>query len=56
MWADDTVQEHQGDYVMNQSERAEVVGGCRYVDEVLKDTPFQPDLPYLHKHDVRNIT
>jgi len=38
---------------MSQKERVEVVEACKYVDEVVLDSPWIPDVDYLDSKKAR---
>lgn len=42
----------KGRTVMTDDERYEAVRHCRYVDEVVKDAPWELDDEFLSKHKV----
>lgn len=42
----------KGKTVMNEDERYEALRHCRYVDEVVKDAPWELDDEYLSKHKI----
>ena len=43
---------HKGKTVMPQSERIESVRACKWVDEIIEDTPWIPTVPFLDKHNI----
>lgn len=45
----------KGRTVMNDAERYEAVRHCRYVDEVVKDAPWELDDEFLTKHKVSTV-
>lgn len=42
----------KGRTVMTEDERFEAVRHCRYVDEIIKDSPWELDDEFLNKHKV----
>ncbi|KAF2898593.1 hypothetical protein ILUMI_07583 [Ignelater luminosus] len=42
----------KGKTVMNEDERYEAVKHCRYVDEIVRDAPWEVDEEYLTKHKI----
>jgi len=49
---DEEVKRCKGPPVMNQEERLAVVAGCKWVDEVTLDAPYQTSLATLEKHNI----
>lgn len=49
---DDLTHTKKGRTVMNENERYEAVRNCRYVDEVVRDAPWQVDEEYMKKHKI----
>jgi cytidyltransferase-like protein len=50
--SDATVASYKRRPVMTMDERARVVAGCRYVDEVLTDAPLEVDGEWLDTHRI----
>ncbi|CAH1130568.1 unnamed protein product [Ceutorhynchus assimilis] len=42
----------KGRTVMNESERYEAVRHCRYVDEIVRDAPWEVDESFMEKHKI----
>lgn len=42
----------KGRTVMNESERYEALRHCRYVDEIVRDAPWEVDEAYVEKHKI----
>lgn len=49
---DELTHSKKGRTVMTDSERYDAVRHCRYVDEVVRDAPWQIDDEYIEKHKV----
>ncbi|XP_049887447.1 choline-phosphate cytidylyltransferase B-like isoform X2 [Pectinophora gossypiella] len=49
---DDLTHSRKGRTVMTEDERYEAVRHCRYVDEVVKDAPWEYDEEFLEKHKI----
>jgi len=47
--SDDEIRKHKGPPVMNNEERLATVRACKWVDEVVFDTPYNPSLELLIK-------
>lgn len=45
----------KGRTVMTEDERYEAVRHCRYVDEIVKDSPWELDDEFLNKHKVSAV-
>ncbi len=43
---------HKGKTVMPQNERVESVRACKWVDEIIQDTPWVPTVSFLDKHNI----
>jgi len=43
---------HKGKTVMPQSERVESVRACKWVDEIIQDTPWVPTVSFLDEHNI----
>ena len=43
---------HKGKTVMPQNERVESVRACKWVDEIIQDTPWVPWVSFLDKHNI----
>ena len=53
MCSDESTHARKGKTVMNDTERYESVRHCRYVDELVRDAPWEVDDAFLAKHKVR---
>ncbi|KAM3958289.1 choline-phosphate cytidylyltransferase A isoform 2-T2 [Aphomia sociella] len=50
--SDDLTHSRKGRTVMTEDERYEAVRHCRYVDEVVRDAPWEYDEAFLEKHKI----
>jgi choline-phosphate cytidylyltransferase len=53
--SDELTHSKKGKTVMTDEERYEAVRHCRYVDEVVKDAPWEIDDCFINKHKVHFI-
>lgn len=54
--SDELTHTKKGRTVMTDDERYEAVRHCRYVDEVVRDAPWELDDAFLNKHKVLFLT
>ncbi|MFN9903449.1 MAG: hypothetical protein ACK55Z_32685 [bacterium] len=45
--SDDDLLKTKGPTIMNIKERNEIMKHCKFVDEVIEDTPYSPSLQFL---------
>ena len=45
--SDDDLLKTKGTTIMNIKERNEIMKHCKFVDEVIEDTPYSPSLQFL---------
>ena len=53
--SDETVQNYKRSPIMTMEERISVVASCRYVDEVIPNTPLIIDLKWIKKHNIHLV-
>ena len=53
--ADAVVEAHKGRPILTMRERVASVAGCRYVDEVIPNSPWIIDLAWIRKHDIQLV-
>ena len=56
MCNDDLTHSKKGRTVMTDAERYEAVRHCRYVDEVVRDAPWELDDEFVTRHKVSFVT
>lgn len=56
MCNDDLTHSKKGRTVMTDTERYEAVRHCRYVDEVVRDAPWELDDEFITRHKVYFVT
>jgi Cytidylyltransferase len=54
--SDDLTHSKKGRTVMTDTERYEAVRHCRYVDEVVRDAPWELDDEFVTRHKVSFVT
>lgn len=52
MCSDDLTHSKKGRTVMTDAERYEAVRHCRYVDEVVREAPWELDYEFITRHKV----
>jgi len=50
--SDEEVQKVKGPLIMDGKERAALVSACKWVDEVIEDTPYTPTIELLDKYNI----
>ena len=50
--ADDVVKGYKRITILNMEERMSCVAGCRYVNEVIPNAPFEVDSKWIEKHNI----
>jgi len=53
--SDETVQNYKRSPIMTMEERISVVASCRYVDEIIPDSPLVIDLEWIKKHNIHLV-
>ena len=53
--SDDTAASYKRRPIMSLAERVAVIESCRYVDEVIEDSPFQLTEEFLAEHNIATV-
>ena len=53
--SDDTAASYKRRPIMSLAERVAVIESCRYVDEVIEDSPFQLSEEFLAEHNIATV-
>ena len=53
--ADSDVEAYKRRTILTMEERVASVAGCRYVDEVIPDAPWQIDAAWIEKYDIHLV-
>ena len=53
--ADGDTEAYKRRTILTMEERVASVAGCRYVDEVIPDAPWQIDAAWIEKYDIRLV-